>query len=176
MKDIRGSHVSALRNTVLRKFGLQLAGGRKRTSRDVMEWKSSDDVKNSYKKLFDDEAIEDIAISAFPSLETISEEKFNDWYIYTASVCDIILNPDYPTLDISQKALEIRLRKFKVFVDLFRYSTKSKSKLKLIFLGGPPRKRPNHPWGFDIGVTGRNAREKWEERWRRLWRRGRNVV
>src|SRR3989440_5026140 len=45
------------------------------------------------------------------------DEKFNDMYIYTASVCDIILNPNCPTLEISKPEMELRLEKFRVSID-----------------------------------------------------------
>ena len=39
---------------------------------------------------------------------------FNDIYTYTAAVCDIILNPDYPDTECAKKPLERRFQKFKV--------------------------------------------------------------
>src|ERR1700741_1977536 len=103
MKDVRGSHVLAVRNTIFQTFGLHsLTASRRKNSRDILEWKKSKDVQDSYNKLFNDEvAIEDITNTAFPSLSTASEEEFNDMYIYTASVCDIILNPDNPVIEVS---------------------------------------------------------------------------
>lgn len=118
MKDIRGSHVSAVRNAILRKFGLQLTSNQRKNSREILDWKQSKEVKNSYNKLFtDDIAIEEITNSAFPSLANADEEKFNDFYIYTASVCDIILNPNCPTLEVSKTAMELRLKKFRVSIE-----------------------------------------------------------
>ena len=91
MKDARGSHVSAVRNAILRKFGLQLTSNRRKNSREILDWKQSKEVKDSYNKLFTENiAIEEITNFAFPSLANADEEKFNDMYIYTASVCDII--------------------------------------------------------------------------------------
>src|SRR5437763_849125 len=118
MKDMRGSHVSAVRTAIFRKFGLQLASSRRKNSRDIMDWKQSKEVKDSHNKLFtEDTAIEDITNSAFPSLSNADDEKFNDMYIYTASVCDIILNPNCPTLEISKPEMELRLEKFRVSID-----------------------------------------------------------
>src|SRR5947207_12599385 len=86
MKDMRGSHVSAVRTAIFRKFGLQLASSRRKNSRDIMDWKQSKEVKDSHNKLFtEDTAIEEITNSAFPSLSNADDEKFNDMYIYTAS-------------------------------------------------------------------------------------------
>src|SRR3989440_387129 len=118
MKDMRGSHVSAVRTAIFRKFGLQLASSRRKNSRDIMDWKQPKEVKDSHNKLFtEDTAIEEITNSAFPSLSNADDEKFNDMYIYTASVCDIILNPNCPTLEISKPEMELRLEKFRVSID-----------------------------------------------------------
>lgn len=128
MKDTRGSHVSAIRTAIFRTFGLQLASGRRKNSREIMEWKQSKEVKDSYNKLFTDEnTLENITNSAFPALADANDERFNDMYIYTASVCDIILNPNYSSLEVSKKALELRLKRFRVFINFYYY-------LKLILL------------------------------------------
>lgn len=119
MKDVRGAHVSAIRTAILKTYGLQVTTTRSRkNSRDLLEWKKSKEVATSYERLFTEEdAIEKIAISAFPSLNTSTEEVFSDMYIYTAAVCDIILNPDIPVLEVTKKPLELRMRRFKVFVE-----------------------------------------------------------
>jgi len=118
MKNMRGSHVSAICTANFRKFELQFASSRHKNSREILEWKRSEEVKSSYNKLFTDEQlIEDITLSAFPSLDSVTEERYNNMYVYTASVCDIILNPDYSTLDVSKKALELRIKRFKVFIE-----------------------------------------------------------
>lgn len=119
MKDVRGSHVSLVRNAILRKFGLQLlTSNRRKNSREILDWKQSKEVKDSYNKLFtEDMAIEEITNLAFPLLAKADEEKFNDIYIYTASVCDIILNPNCPTLEVSKTSMELRLKKFRVSIE-----------------------------------------------------------
>jgi hypothetical protein len=121
MKDIRGAHVAAVRNAIFKTVGLtQLTSSRRKNSKDVMAWKSSKEVEVEYNNLYKDETlIENITAAAFPSLSDASDESFSDMYIYTASVCDIILNPNHPSLDISKKALELRFKKFKVFSNLF---------------------------------------------------------
>ena len=87
-----------------------------------MGWKKSKKVKKSYEKSFTDrDVIENIATKAFPYLNTASEDVFSDMYIYTAAVCDIILNPDNPTIEILKKSLELRMRRFKVFVEFTFY-------------------------------------------------------
>src|SRR2546429_8661941 len=81
MKDIRGSHVSAVRTAILRKFRLQLTSNRRKNSREILDWKQSKEIKDSYNKLFtEDITIEEITNSAFPSLANANEEKFNDMY------------------------------------------------------------------------------------------------
>lgn len=122
MKDLRGSHVSAVRSAIYRTFRIKttttIGGNRRKNSRDVIGWKETKEVAASYKRLFsDDTMIEDITSSAFPSLENASEEEFNDMCIYTAVVCDIILNPDNPTMEVLMKPLELRMRRFKVFIE-----------------------------------------------------------
>lgn len=117
MKDMRGSHVSAIRTAIARTLGLQLMNNRRKNSRDILNWKQSKEVEEGYNKLFTEDTIENITSSAFPSLNDASEERFNDMYIYTASVCDIILNPNCPTLEVSKKAMELRLKRFRVFIE-----------------------------------------------------------
>ena len=117
MKDLRGSHVSAIRAAISRTLGLQVTSNRRKNSRDVLDWKQSREVNDGYNKLFTGETIENITSSAFPSLDDANEERFNDMYIYTASVCDIILNPSCPTLEVSKKAMELRLKRFRVFIE-----------------------------------------------------------
>jgi len=122
MKDLRGSHVSAVRSAIYRTFRIKttttIGGNRRKNSRDVIGWKETKEVAASYKRLFsDDTMIEDITSSAFPSLENASEDEFNDMCIYTAAVCDIILNPDNPTMEVLMKPLELRMRRFKVFIE-----------------------------------------------------------
>lgn len=87
-----------------------MISNRHKNSREILDWKQSKDVKDSYNKLFTEEiAIEEITSFAFPSLINVDNDKFNDIYIYTTSVCDIILNPNCPTLEVS-KAAELRLK------------------------------------------------------------------
>ena len=118
MKDMRGSHVSAVRTATFRKFRLQFASSCRKNSWEILEWKQSEEVKSSYNKLFTDEQlIEDITLSAFPSIVNANDERFNDMYIYTASVYDIIFNLNYFTLDVFKKVLELRLKRFKVFIE-----------------------------------------------------------
>src|SRR5438270_1255544 len=121
MKDIRWVYVAAVRNAIFKMVGLtQLSSTRRKNSKDVMVWKSSKEVKAEYNNLYKDETlIENITAAAFPSLNDASDESFSNMYIYTASVCNIILNPNYPSLDITKKALELRFTTFKVFSNLF---------------------------------------------------------
>jgi len=45
-----------------------------------------------------------------------NEEEYSDMYIYTAFVYDIILNSNYPSIEVSKKVLELRFERFKVFI------------------------------------------------------------
>jgi len=139
MKDIRGAHVAAVRNAIFKTVGLtQLSSARRKNSKDVMVWKSSKEVKAEYNNLYKDETlIESITAAAFPSLNDASDESFSNMYIYTASVCDIILNPNYPSLDITKKALELRFTTFKVFSNLFILLFENYLLIKINILGSP---------------------------------------
>ena len=123
MKDARGFHSSAVRNAIFKTFGLQLSSSKRKNSKDVLEWKRSKEVVDRYNQIYSDTAaIENISIMAFPSLANAGNEIFNDMYAYTASVCDIVLNPNYPTLELSKKALELRFQRFKVlFIELLLF-------------------------------------------------------
>jgi len=139
MKDIRGAHVAAVRNAIFKTVGLtQLSSTRRKNSKDVMVWKSSKEVKAEYNNLYKDETlIENITAAAFPSLNDASDESFSNMYIYTASVCNIILNPNYPSLDITKKALELRFTTFKVFSNLFILLFENYLLIKINILGSP---------------------------------------
>src|SRR5215469_14597641 len=122
MKDMRESHVSAIQTAILKTFGLQLASNKYKNLKDILEWKKSREVKDCYNKIFTESTtIENITSSTFPSLNNASDEKYSDMYAYTASVCDILLNLDYFTLEVSKKPLELRLRRFKVFIEFICY-------------------------------------------------------
>src|ERR1700731_2586226 len=111
----------------------------RKNSQDILGWKKSKKVEESYKKLFTDgDVIENITTTAFSYLNTASDNVFSDMYIYTAAVCDIILNPDNPTIEVLKKSLELRMRRFKVFVE-FTFYFKIINQ-KLIFLGSFRRK------------------------------------
>src|SRR5688572_30489068 len=115
MKDLRGTSAAAVRSAILKEFGLQTPNSKKKNLPvDISEWKKMKKVKDCYYKLYDDEenAIEVIAKQAFPSLSHDDNLLFNDIYVYTAAVCDIILNPDYPDIECAKKPLERRFRKF----------------------------------------------------------------
>ena len=139
MKDIRGAHVAAVRNAIFKTVGLtQLSSTWRKNSKDIMVWKNSKEVKAEYNNLYKDETlIENITAAAFPSLNDASDESFSNMYIYTASVCDIILNPNYPSLDITKKALELRFTTFKVFSNLFILLFENYLLIKINILGSP---------------------------------------
>src|SRR4051795_11338771 len=115
MKDVRSTSAAAVRSAILKEFGLQTPNSKKKNLIvDILEWKKLKKVKDCYYKLYDDDdnVIEDIAKQAF--LTSCDDKSFNDLYIYTAAVCDIILNPYYPNTECAKKPLERRFRKFKV--------------------------------------------------------------
>ena len=108
MKDVRGSHASAVRNAIFRIFGLHPITSHRKNSQEVLKWKKSEKIEDCYNKLYNDKTIiENIMTSAFFSLNTAIEEVFNDTYIYTTSICDIILNLDHLSLDVSKSSLEL---------------------------------------------------------------------
>ena len=57
--------------------------------------------------------IKNIAKLAFPNI-THEDESFNDFYVYIAVICHIILNLNYPDLKCAKKLLKRRFKKFKV--------------------------------------------------------------
>src|ERR1044071_4891983 len=96
MKDIRGLYVSAVKSAIFKYFKLQSTSSRRKPSMDVAGWKSSKDINESYKKLYNNAStLENIIDIAFPSLPTDDKEEYSDMYIYTTSVYDIILNLKY---------------------------------------------------------------------------------
>ena len=83
MKDVRGTHVAAVRNAIFKTFGLQTTTIRRKNSQDILGWKKSKKVEESYEKLFTDrDVIENIVTKAFPYLNTASEDVFSDMYLY----------------------------------------------------------------------------------------------
>jgi len=82
---------------------------------DILDWKKSKRVKECYIKLYDNDenVIKNIAKLTFPNI-THEDESFNDFYVYTAAICDIIFNLNYPNLKYAKKLLERRFKKFKV--------------------------------------------------------------
>jgi hypothetical protein len=118
MKDIRGMHAAAVKNAIFKEFSLQPSKTNKRKNAKVgvSNWKKLRQVEDCYNKLYDDSenVVENITKCAFPSIHE-NDERYCDFYIYTASVCDIVLNPQYPDTEINRKPLERRYSKFKVF-------------------------------------------------------------
>ena len=101
MKDLRGTHAAQVRNAIFRLFRLPIltSTNRKKNVKEVLAWKKSEEVQNSYNKLFDDNVIDNIVKQAFPSFadsDANDNELYYDICVYTAAVCDIILNPIYP--------------------------------------------------------------------------------
>ena len=80
MKDVRGAHVAAVRNAIFKTFGLQTTTTiRRKNSQDILGWKKLKKVGESYKKLFTNrDVIENITTTAFPYLNTASENVFSN--------------------------------------------------------------------------------------------------
>ena len=119
MKDVRGTHAAAVRNAIYKEFGLQVlkTSNRQKNLTDVTEWKKSKRVRECYNRLYDDDdnAIENIAKYAFPNTSS-DDESFASIYSYTAAVCDVVLNPDYPDVECAKEPLERRFNGFKVVI------------------------------------------------------------
>src|SRR3954463_13604717 len=116
MKDLRGISATAIRNAILKVFGLQISNSQKKLNIiDISDWKKSKRIKECYNRLYDDKenAIEDIAKLAFPNI-SIDDKSFNNIYVYTAAICNVLLNSKYPDLECAKKPLERRFQKFKV--------------------------------------------------------------
>src|SRR3954468_5314013 len=110
MKDLRSISASAVRNAILKEFGLQIPSSRKKSNMvDILNWKKLKRVKECYIKLYNDNenVIENIAKLAFSNI-THKDESFNNFYVYTAAICDIILNSNYPNLECTKKLLKRR--------------------------------------------------------------------
>ena len=122
MKDLRGTHAAQVRSAIFRFFRLPIltSTNRKKNAKEVLSWKKSDEVYNSYVKLFDDDVIDDIMKQAFPSFANsdANDDLYYELCVYTATVCNIILNPKYPDVEC-KKPLELRLQRFKVFSLIF---------------------------------------------------------
>src|SRR5436305_367870 len=116
MKDLRYISALAVRNAILKEFRLQIPSSRKKSNMvNILDWKKLKRVKEYYIKLYNDDenVIKNITKLAFSDI-THEDESFNDFYVYTATVCDIILNSNYSDLECAKKLLERRFKKFKV--------------------------------------------------------------
>ena len=119
MKDVRGTGVSAIQMAISRNLRLHFPSKGQKNLQDVLEWKNSKEVGDGHTKLFTDEnALDNLTKAAFPSMDDEeSDVTYTNYYIYTASMCDIILNPKHQTLEVNKKSLELRMRSFRVFID-----------------------------------------------------------
>lgn len=118
MKDVRGTSAASVRNAISKEFKLEIpASNKQKNLYHITEWKKLKNVKECYNKLYADDynMIEDITRHAFPNI-TNTDESFDNFYIYTAAVCDIILNPNYPDLECAKKPLNRRFQRFKVLI------------------------------------------------------------
>ena len=119
MKDIRGFNVVAIKKVIFRVFGMNILPpiNNQKNSKEISEWKASLEVAECYNKLFQlgndgTTNINHIACITFP---TLCEKPLSiDLYAYIASVCDIVLNPNHPSIEISKTSLQRRMEKYKV--------------------------------------------------------------
>ena len=117
MKDLRGASAAAIRNAIFKELGLQIPNSRKKLNViNISGWKGSKKVNKCYKRLYDNNknVIENISKHVFSNISLNNELTFNDIYVYTAAVCDILLNPEYPDLECAKKPLKRHFQKFKV--------------------------------------------------------------
>lgn len=114
MKDIRGVHAASVKSAIFNEFRLEPMTSRSKKS-NVSEWKKTKKVKECYMRLYDDEdnVTDNITKRAFPNISE-KDELYYEVYVYTAAVCDIVLNPDYVDMECGKKPLEKRIQKFKV--------------------------------------------------------------
>src|SRR4051794_38937648 len=116
MKDLREISATAIRNAILKVFGLQIPNSQKKSNIiDISDWKKSKRVKECYNRLYDNDknVIEDIAKLAFPNI-SIDDKSLNNIYVYTAAICDVLLNSKYSDLECAKNPLKRRFQKFKV--------------------------------------------------------------
>ena len=81
--------------------------------------------------------IDNIVKQAFPLFadsDANDNELYYDICVYTAAVCDIILNPIHPDVEYSKKPLELRFRRFKVFFFISISKIQLNLLMKLLFL------------------------------------------
>lgn len=138
MKNLRGTHAAQVQSAIFRLFRLPIltSTNRKKNVKEVLAWKKSEEVQNSYNKLFDDNVIDNIvkqAFSSFADSDANDNELYYDICVYTAAVCDIILNPIHPDVECSKKPLELRFRRFKVFFFISISKIQLNLLMKLLF-------------------------------------------
>ena len=119
MKDIRGISATTVRNAIFRVFGIQNLPpvSKKKNPKRISQWKAATEVAQCYDKLYtiasnNTSYINHIARTAFPAL---SDEALTvEHCVYTAAVCDIVLNPRYPDIECAKTLLKHRMLKFQV--------------------------------------------------------------
>ena len=116
MKDMRRVNVAAVKSAIFKEFGLQSISSNKwKSPQNITSWKNLPQVKEYYNKLYDDNdnVIENITKFAFPAISD-TDKSFQNIYIYTSAICNIVLNPSYPDVECGKKPLERWYQKFKV--------------------------------------------------------------
>ena len=117
MKDLKEISDTAIRNVILKEFELQIPNSWKKLNIiDISNWKKLKKVKECYNILYDDKknAIENVIKQVFSNISFNDKTIFNDIYIYTAAICDILLNSKYSDSECAKKPLKRCFQKFKV--------------------------------------------------------------
>ena len=79
MKDLRGANAAHVRSAISQFFRLQLLKSTtgKKNPKEVLAWKKSNEVHDSYVKLFDDDVLHKIALLAFPNSDTDDDSYYD---------------------------------------------------------------------------------------------------
>ena len=106
-----------IRHAIFKTFDDLTMLNKRTTAIDISRWKSSEKLDECFKKLYNvnnsnTDFIDTITRVAFPIYK--DKELSSDIYVYTASICDIIMNPKFPDIECSRKYLEKRINLFKV--------------------------------------------------------------
>ncbi|GBB93400.1 hypothetical protein RclHR1_21610001 [Rhizophagus clarus] len=83
IKDIRGVHTAAVCSAIFKEFSVQLPSYSKKNLKKLYEWKKSDEIRECYNKLYDenDNVMESIARCAFSNILN-DNESFDAIYIW----------------------------------------------------------------------------------------------
>ena len=119
MKDIRGFNVAAVKKAIFHVFRMNILPpiNNQKNSKEISDWKVSLEVAECYNKLFQlgNDRISNVNHIARIAFPTLREKSLSiDLCAYIASVCDIVLNPKHPSIEISKTSLQCRIARYKV--------------------------------------------------------------